>query len=69
MTEKVKTKANLTCPFCGVAQEVKMPETGCQYMHQCQKCGKVITAKEGDCCVFCSYADIKCPPKQLEQLT
>ena len=60
----IKTKANLTCPFCGQVQEVKMPETGCQYMYKCQKCDQIITSKPGECCVFCSYADTKCPPKQ-----
>ena len=26
--------------------------------------GTVIKAKAGDCCVFCSYGDINCPPIQ-----
>lgn len=63
---KIQTKANLKCPFCKKEQTVKMPEAGCQYMYKCQYCGKIITARKGDCCVFCSYADTKCPPKQLE---
>lgn len=62
--DTMQTQANLTCPYCKEVQEVEMPTTGCQYMYKCGKCGKVITAKKGDCCVFCSYADIKCPPKQ-----
>lgn len=65
--KNTKTSANLTCPFCGKIQKVEMPETGCQYMYKCQHCGKVITAKEGDCCVFCSYADTKCPSMQQEE--
>ncbi|TSC65498.1 MAG: hypothetical protein CEO21_396 [Microgenomates group bacterium Gr01-1014_80] len=64
----IKTKTNLTCPFCGQVQEVTMPETGCQYRYRCQKCGRIITANKGDCCVFCSYADTKCPPKQMEAM-
>ena len=67
MNKKVQTKAILTCPYCGYGQGVEMPQTGCQYMYQCQKCGKIIKAKDSDCCVFCSYANIKCPPKQLEE--
>ncbi|WP_415857913.1 GDCCVxC domain-containing (seleno)protein [Leptospira vanthielii] len=22
--------------------------------------------KNGDCCVFCSFGTVKCPPKQIE---
>ncbi len=25
-----------------------------------------LVPKKGDCCVFCSYADTKCPPRQME---
>ncbi len=28
---------------------------------KCQKCGETLKPKKGDCCIFCSYADTKCP--------
>jgi hypothetical protein len=27
-------------------------------------CGQRLKPKPGDCCVFCSYGDIVCPPRQ-----
>lgn len=64
--EEITTKANLTCPKCSTVQEVQMPINACQHFYKCQKCGEMLKPKAGDCCVFCSYADTKCPPKQLE---
>ncbi|MDA0734155.1 MAG: GDCCVxC domain-containing (seleno)protein [Chloroflexi bacterium] len=60
------TKTNLTCPNCGAAQDVEMPTDACQFFYQCANCQSVLRPKEGDCCVFCSYADLPCPPKQAE---
>lgn len=66
--QEVKTKAILTCPKCGTKQEVEMPTDACQHFYEWQSCHDRLKPKEGDCCVFCSYADSKCPPKQQEQL-
>mgnify|MGYP001578617169 CR=1 FL=1 len=68
MNKQTQTKTILTCPKCQTKQEVEMPTNVCQYFYKCQKCGEVLKPKEGDCCVFCSYADRKCPPKQQEAL-
>ncbi|KKP80685.1 MAG: hypothetical protein UR81_C0019G0003 [Candidatus Levybacteria bacterium GW2011_GWB1_35_5] len=65
MIKQVKTKAFLTCSKCGMVQSAKMPTDACQYFYRCFKCGEMIKPKEGDCCVFCSYADTKCPSKQI----
>ena len=62
----IKTEAVLTCPQCGAGQKVKMPTDACQHFYKCMKCEEVLKPKEGDCCVFCSYADSKCPSKQAE---
>lgn len=62
----VKTIATLTCPKCQTLQTVKMPTDACQHFYKCQKCGEMLNPKKGDCCVFCSYANTKCPPKQME---
>lgn len=66
MDKNIKTRAVLTCPKCGGKQEIAMPTNACQYFYKCESCGEIIKPKEGDCCVFCSFADSKCPPKQQE---
>ncbi|HOL36790.1 MAG TPA: GDCCVxC domain-containing (seleno)protein [Rubrivivax sp.] len=53
-----------TCPCCGHAARETMPADACVYFHACSACGARLTPKPGGCCVFCSYADVKCPPKQ-----
>ncbi len=60
------TKTRLTCPECGTAQEAEMPTDSCQFFYECVSCHAVLRPKEGDCCVFCSYAETPCPPKQEE---
>ena len=64
---EIKTKTRLTCPEGGDVQEVEMPTNACQHFYKCPNCGKTLTPKEGDCCVFCSYADTPYPPKQVEK--
>lgn len=64
----MKTEANLTCPKCVFVQKVTMPVDACQHFYKCQKYGEMLKPKEGDCCVFCSYADTKYPPKQKESM-
>jgi hypothetical protein len=39
-----------------------MPPDACQYFYDCKGCGVVLKPKPGDCCVFCSYGDVACPP-------
>ena len=63
---EVTTVARLTCPECGYAQEAEMPTDACQFFYECVNCKSVLRPKEGDCCVFCSYADTLCPSKQTE---
>ncbi len=54
----------ITCPNCGFNKLETMPTDVCQYFYECSSCHTVLKPKEGDCCVFCSFATIKCPPKQ-----
>jgi hypothetical protein len=61
----IVTQAVLKYPECGFAEEVDMPADACQYFYQCRNCKVVLKPKVGDCCVFCSYGTIKCPPKQI----
>ena len=56
--------ATLTCPFCGSRTAHDMPTDACQFFLECPVCLQVIRPKPGDCCVFCSYADTRCPPRQ-----
>jgi hypothetical protein len=60
----VITVATITCPECGVSTRAEMPTDACQFFWTCPACEKVIRPLPGDCCVFCSYADQRCPPKQ-----
>ena len=43
-----------------------MPTDACQFFYECVDCSSVLRPEAGDCCVFCSFADRKCPPKQTE---
>ncbi len=61
MTELIST---LTCPDCGHAKAETMPTDACQYFYECNGCGKVLKPLKGDCCVYCSYGTIPCPPIQ-----
>lgn len=63
----VVTVANITCPECEVKEKEEMPSDACQYFYECRSCRAVLKPKEGDCCVFCSFADVKCPPEQLKE--
>lgn len=60
----IQVEARLTCPVCGSATIVRMPEESCQFFWECLACQAVLRPKPGDCCVFCSYADVPCPPIQ-----
>ena len=55
----------LTCPHCGSATTEPMPLDACVFFHECAHCRVLLRPKPGDCCVFCSYGTVKCPPVQL----
>ncbi len=56
----------LTCPECGNATLEKMPLDSCRFFHECVHCHRLMRPLPGDCCVFCSYGSVKCPPVQLQ---
>ncbi|WP_315834463.1 GDCCVxC domain-containing (seleno)protein [Bradyrhizobium prioriisuperbiae] len=56
--------SNLTCPVCGHQASERMPTDACQFFYECKGCGALLKPKAGDCCVFCSYGDVPCPPIQ-----
>jgi hypothetical protein len=55
----------ITCPECGTAATEPMPLDACVYFYECTGCRKLLRPKRGDCCVFCSFGSVKCPPVQL----
>ncbi|HCY75089.1 MAG TPA: hypothetical protein DHV28_04155 [Ignavibacteriales bacterium] len=66
--ENVTTKSTVKCPFCDFEKEEEMPLDACVHFYECESCGKILKPKNVDCCVFCSYGSVKCPPKQLEEI-
>jgi len=54
----------VACPHCGFAAVETMPTDACIYFYECTGCGELLRPKAGDCCVFCSYGSVKCPPVQ-----
>lgn len=64
MTDKTKMASVLTCPECGHKKEEQMPTDACQYFYECEQCQTVLKPKPGDCCVYCSYGTVACPPVQ-----
>ncbi len=37
-----------------------------QFFYECEACRAVMRPESGDCCVFCSYGSVKCPPMQSQ---
>lgn len=60
----MELQATITCPRCGGVSTETMPTNACQYFYDCRHCGELLRPLRGDCCVFCSYADVACPPMQ-----
>jgi hypothetical protein len=51
----------ITCPTCAKRTVETMPTDRCVIYYECGACGSVIKPKAGDCCVYCSYGDRRCP--------
>jgi hypothetical protein len=54
----------LTCPKCSFQARERMPLDACQFFYVCKGCGEKLKPQPGDCCVFCSYGSVPCPPVQ-----
>ena len=61
---KNSMQSEITCPKCGFKKMEIMPTDVCRLKYTCEKCNTDLFPKEGDCCVFCTYGDKKCPSKQ-----
>ncbi|MEO8393394.1 MAG: GDCCVxC domain-containing (seleno)protein [Chloroflexota bacterium] len=62
----IQLQSVITCPNSGHAQEETMPADSCQFLYRCTNCQVILRPLAGDCCVFCSYGTVSCPPMQLE---
>ncbi|MFL4469044.1 GDCCVxC domain-containing (seleno)protein [Tateyamaria armeniaca] len=57
-------QSTLTCPHCNQSKVETMPTDACQWFYECESCGVVLKPLSGDCCVYCSYGTVPCPPIQ-----
>ena len=64
MTNEIQLTSTITCPECGHSKAETMPTDACQWFYDCEGCGAVLKPKQGDCCVYCSYGTVPCPPVQ-----
>src|SRR5438046_9347257 len=60
----VISESTLTCPMCRHQATETMPTDACQFFYECKSCGERLKPLAGDCCVFCSYGSVPCPPVQ-----
>ena len=63
--QNVELLSTLTCPNCGHKKDEIMPTDACQFFYECTNCKIRLKPLAGDCCVYCSYATVKCPPIQV----
>ncbi|MEE9545734.1 MAG: GDCCVxC domain-containing (seleno)protein [Rhodospirillales bacterium] len=61
---EIKLTSTIICPECGHQETETMPTDACQYFYDCKGCGAVLRPQQGDCCVYCSYGTVPCPPIQ-----
>jgi hypothetical protein len=62
----VVTDSVITCPHCGHAKREGMPVDSCLFFYECEQCKALLRPRLGDCCVFCSYGTVPCPPVQRQ---
>ena len=64
MEQIFQLQSIITCPKCGYQKNETMPTNACQYFYECENCKIRLQPKSGDCCVYCSYGTVVCPPMQ-----
>ena len=67
VTVEVETNSVIMCPECGFTVVEQMPTDACIFFYECKGCRKLLKPLTGDCCVFCSFGSVKCPPMQFEK--
>lgn len=60
----ITLNSTITCPKCQHKKDEVMPTDACQYFYECENCKAILKPKSGDCCVYCSYGTVTCPPIQ-----
>jgi hypothetical protein len=63
----MELRSTITCPSCGHHATEEMPTNACRVVYDCGACGARLKPRDGDCCVFCSYGTMPCPPIQAAQ--
>ena len=64
---EVQLQSTITCPECEHQKEETMSTDACQFFYECKNCQTILKPQQGDCCVYCSYGSVACPPVQLNQ--
>jgi len=64
----IVTNSVIICPACAWVQPEIMPEDACQIVYYCVRCDALLRPHAGDCCVYCSYGSVPCPPIQRERM-
>jgi hypothetical protein len=60
----INLESVVICPKCGHQKSETMATDSCLYFYQCENCLANLKPLPGDCCIFCSYGSVKCPPIQ-----
>jgi len=63
----MQLEATITCPHCAHRKMERMPENVCVVFYDCAGCGRLLRPLGSDCCVFCSFGDVPCPPVQNQR--
>jgi hypothetical protein len=62
---QAETTSVITCPRCGHVATEAMPTDACRFFYECAGCKTLLRPEPGDCCVFCSFGTVPCPPIQV----
>ncbi|MGX5201197.1 GDCCVxC domain-containing (seleno)protein [Aliikangiella sp. IMCC44632] len=62
--QAIKRQSKITCPKCGFSKVETMPTNACQWYYECKGCKTLLKPLQNDCCVYCSYGTVDCPPIQ-----
>lgn len=67
--DEIKFESEITYPICIFQKTETTSLESCQFFYECPSCESVIRPKFGDCCVFCSFGSVTCPPIQKQTLS
>ena len=60
-------ESTIECPKCSTKTTETMPTNACVQIFTCPECSNNLKPNKGDCCVYCSWGDVACPPIQAEE--